>query len=363
MSESRLENADYTVDFLDKIGGTEVLADPQTRKEFILGLDYTGFRGWLVRLNGMSRGVPVGERGIDGISVEVPTLMPPEPEDKEPLLEATLHSAQSILSREGNEAEDSSLEDVSLLFSGAINYIHPFSDGNGRTSRVAGFLTKEGYDGSDEAKQRLKAVMGDKGRNAFQNNPGDLTRWLDAKVLKARKPEGVSNWPIRVMPDKFADEPLGEAAIHNLGPEAQIKAEKVIRDGDFGDLAATKIMFERGLLPEGTDFGDKKFAWVKPDKYFAKFTDEDVEAVMQESRSMRRERVLTYIDAIENPDSLQIHLTEDTDSTRFQERDTTLHDYYAEYVKEYSSLYTERNPYQRRSDQRLGNVAVSNSQR
>lgn len=72
--------------------------------------------------------------------------MPPEPEDKQPLLEAALNGAKQVLSKEDDP--NKGLEDASLIFSGAINYIHPFEDGNGRTSRIVGFLTKEGYDGS-----------------------------------------------------------------------------------------------------------------------------------------------------------------------------------------------------------------------
>jgi hypothetical protein len=58
MSEiNRSLNAEYTAGFLDKAQAPEVLADPQSRKEFILNLDYQAFENWLIRINGMARGL------------------------------------------------------------------------------------------------------------------------------------------------------------------------------------------------------------------------------------------------------------------------------------------------------------------
>src|SRR5271157_1330805 len=128
MSEERNKNADYTAEFLDRIHAPEVLDSPDNRKEFIENLDYDSFADWLKRINGMSRGQKVGERSIDGELVEVMTLMPPEPEDKIPLLNATLDAAKQIL--EENQDTQVALDRVSILFSGSINYIHLFGDGN-----------------------------------------------------------------------------------------------------------------------------------------------------------------------------------------------------------------------------------------
>jgi hypothetical protein len=361
MPEQRSEHAQTTIEFLDRVNSAEVMAAPESRKEFILGLDYDNFRGWLIRTNAMTRGIDPKQHVIDGTSVEVMSLMPPEQEDKEPLLQATLKGAQEILAK--GENTQKALDDASLLFSGAINYIHAFSDGNGRTSRVIGYLTKEGYDGSVEAQDKVKKIMADKGSIVFQNNPGLLTKWLNQRVTHGHAPKGASKWPLYANPDLFVGEPFEDEAMAHLSPESRAKAEKVLRDGDFGSLAVTKIMIERGLLPDGTDFGEKNFVWVDQKDYFAKFSDQDIDAVFNESKLMRRERVEAFIEAMVKPESFSIHMTQETDQVRFQDRESTLRDYYAEVFIDNSKLYTERNALQRRHDQRTGSTALQAEQK
>ncbi len=355
MPEQRLETAEHTVNFLDKIGSAEVLADPESRKDFILELSTDDFSNWLVRINGMARGVVPGEREIDGQNVHTALMEPPEAEDKEPLLVATLEAAKSILTNTGDVEE--ALARTSLLFSGAINYIHPFADGNGRTSRVLGFLTFEGYDGSAESAERLKEVMGKDGGIAFQNNPGLLTSFLDRVTVTRHKPSNAKIWPARVNSDTFAGESLGQEAVAHLSESARHKAAKVVSDPDLGEYAITAYMVEHDLIPKGVDLTKSRYAEVSELEYLSKFEDKDVDGAFEELRSMKKDRVLNFINAMSNPDDYPIHLSSDRDRTRFEDRDTTIYEYYSELVKEYSHLYTEEGPMVRRMRERRAQKA------
>ncbi len=337
MSENRVATADYTVQYLDRVGTAEVLAIPEDRKEFILGLGYDDFKNWLIRINGMARGMPNSEREIDGPTVITPNMLPPEPEDKESILEASLEAAKSILNSRENTEE--ALRDVSLLFGGVVNYVHLFNDGNGRTSRIAGLLVREGYDGSENARGRLRAVMGTSGDVVLQNNPFDLTPWLDMQTVRANRPKNANGWPVTV---RTTDNAGREPAMDHLTPEAREKIRRVLHDYSTAAFAITATMIERGLLPEGVDFTDRAVVGVSREAYLKNFTDDDIEAASQWSRTFRRERVLTFIDAMRHPDHYPIHLTEYTDNAFGQERDTTLRDYYADFIEANSRLYNGR---------------------
>lgn len=160
----------------------------------------------------------------------------------------------------------------------------------------------------------------------------------------------------------MAGENIDHKALEHLSQNSQLKANKILRDHDMGSEAITKVMIERGLLPDGVEFKDKAFVWVDYNIYFSKFNDEDIDAAMAESSAMRRDRVQYFIDAMVDVASFPIHLTADNDNTQFIDRDTNLHDYYSELIREYSKIYTPRNPLQRRRDQKACAVAVNTSQ-
>lgn len=337
------------VRFLDKTGAKERIGIPQNRKDFLLNLNTSQLEEWLTRINGISRNIAPKDRKVDGESVEVPSLMPPEPEDKKELLDKTLVAAKSILFNVKDPQE--ALDTVSLLFSGSINYIHPFADGNGRTSRIVGYLIKDGYDGSPQAQKNLAAIMGENGRNVFCNNPDSLTNFLTGATVREFKSDAYSQ-PFRLLVDTMAGEPLGDEAVGTFDPDTQEKLQKTMRDPHFSPYATAKIMFERGKIPEGVET-NAGFAWVAPENYFSKCNEEDINAIIDTSRQMRKERVLKFIEAMKNPDKFPIRLTERSDDVRFEDRDTTIKDFYEEHQREYSSLYSPKNPVVRKFENQL----------
>jgi hypothetical protein len=326
-------------EWLDRNNAAELLAAPEARRQFILGLSNETFQQWLIDINGAVRGVEPQAGELDGVGVEVASMMPPEDEDKHALLGHTLDAAKQILTRE--QDPEASLEDVSLLLGGAINYIHPFNDGNGRTARIAGLLIREGYDGGSEAQAQVEAVSrnGNDGRKVFQNAPAGITKWLNHAVAMRHKPEKASQWPVHIqIDDGVAGENIDEKVLEHINPTLRSALQRVLRDPDFGHLAASKIMLERGVVPEGTEIQEyegRSFAWTDADTYFAKFSDQDIEAMLQESRGMRYDRIMLFIAAMTDPESFSIE-TPDSHARN-------LRDYYADRVNNHSSLY-KRHP-------------------
>lgn len=179
VEENRDEQFQKLVDFLDKINAKEVLGDGEERKGFIESLDFNGFKDLLIRVNGIVRDIPIGKRKFDGTTVRLTGwtkgYVPPSYEDKEPLLEEVFFRAKGL----------DDIKDEAFLISASINAIHPFADGNGRTSRLAYFLIGWGYHGSEEEKSKLSKILGDNGRDGLDVNP----LIIEEKVLDIIKKE------------------------------------------------------------------------------------------------------------------------------------------------------------------------------
>lgn len=180
----REQPADNMVDFLHRIKAERVFGNEEAKREFIKNISFEQFKGWLERVNGILRSVPIGERGFDGKDValvpnpeqedkmataflgERTPEYPPREEDKEALFAEMFHLVQHM------EGEDASLNDIALLVSTGINAIHAFEDGNGRTSRLINYLLTTDYKKSAEQLEFLKKLLGDNGRLFINTDPG-----------------------------------------------------------------------------------------------------------------------------------------------------------------------------------------------
>lgn len=111
--------------------------------------------------------------GVNGILREKNTLhgvllgtgyVPPRHEDKPKLLSEVLSAAQEMSRNKRN------LKDIALLFSSALNAIHPYADANGRTSRLIFLLLSEDF--NNKTQSELSEVLGLYGREKIDVNPG-----------------------------------------------------------------------------------------------------------------------------------------------------------------------------------------------
>lgn len=95
----------------------------------------------IIYLNAFARNIPLFEAGIaDGV---VPLMDTPALKDKYKLLAESVTASSRIL--EDDTLDDSAaLRRAGLVISTPLIYIHPFADGNGRTSRLVQYLIEFG---------------------------------------------------------------------------------------------------------------------------------------------------------------------------------------------------------------------------
>ncbi|MFH1089546.1 MAG: Fic family protein [Candidatus Uhrbacteria bacterium] len=179
-----------------------IFSDEQHKRQFVENLTAEGFLQFLNGINGILRGKKKTDWQMDGETVAVVQmifgvgfsneLIPPAYEDKPELLEKVLSTAKAM-SRAGK-----SFEDIALVISAAINAVHPFNDGNGRTSRIVYQLLTKGF--SEENKKELQAVLLEFGRDTVDINPGLIQVEINDLVKKEvdvdnpeKNPENMTN--------------------------------------------------------------------------------------------------------------------------------------------------------------------------
>lgn len=162
-AENRKEQAEVLLRFLH-IANIEsfhgqtfeaVFSDEQHKRELIENLSPEEFSDLLGGLNGVLRNKMKEDWKMDGKDVGVGGnvftglgYISPIQEDKPELLEKLLLSAKKM-NKEGRN-----LKDIALIVSATINAIHPFLDGNGRTSRFLYSILAKAYN-----KEQIKIIL------------------------------------------------------------------------------------------------------------------------------------------------------------------------------------------------------------
>lgn len=133
----------------------ETYGDEAARLEDLRSWDYDQFKKLLLELNNDVRGdeeepvsdfyqnynaMGAGWMGMAGVNVHFPI-----PQDQEDLLQYALEKAQA--------ADD--VQDAALILGTAVVKVHPFADGNGRTSRALYARLSRGWDETDEEYRRV----------------------------------------------------------------------------------------------------------------------------------------------------------------------------------------------------------------
>lgn len=213
--ESREKQADILLRFLDRsqnieaLNGQklqEVFGDEANMRKFIAEVEPEKFIELLNGLNGILRGKEKTDWNMDGNSVEVSGVLlpseyiPPRQEDKESLFNELLAAAKEM------NANGRDRKDIALLLGATINAIHAYANGNGRTSRFAYLLTKDGY--SAKNKEELAKVLREDGREVVDPNPSFIRTGIEEPLLYAplkdpkRNPSRITN----VFPDLTSKE-------------------------------------------------------------------------------------------------------------------------------------------------------------
>ncbi|HET9173983.1 MAG TPA: Fic family protein [Candidatus Saccharimonadales bacterium] len=121
--------------------GAVELANAGERRSKLAAMEPSEVSSAIIGLNGLLRGLSSEDAKIeDG---KLPMMVTPRFEDKRPLLdEATLAFKQILSNTSLDDAH--ALRRAGLTIAGALAFIHPFLDGNGRTGRLFHYFTEFG---------------------------------------------------------------------------------------------------------------------------------------------------------------------------------------------------------------------------
>lgn len=131
---------------IEKLNIKEDLISPESRVKFFSSLTDEQFKKMFCYINSITQGNVIDYEYQDG---QLPFESTPSLENKEALMNKTFEVVRDILSLH-NEEEISEekirniLRKAGLTLAGAINYIHPKLNGNGRTARVLHYLLEYG---------------------------------------------------------------------------------------------------------------------------------------------------------------------------------------------------------------------------
>lgn len=180
---------------------------PESIKQYFGTLSFNDFSELLNGLNGFYRG-NLGRQVMDGDGKMSDGYMPPDPKDRVPLLKEAFEKA----------INEDSPDKCAMVLGMSILTIHPYLDGNGRTSRTIFALLTNGYSGNEEDKT-LFATIGEKddedeyhrsgshiidldpNNSEFENGASlsDLIYWgMKKTAVMNRFGNNLSNLPIRV---------------------------------------------------------------------------------------------------------------------------------------------------------------------
>ncbi len=140
------------------------------------------------------------------------------------------------------------------VISFAVLNLHMYPDGNGRTARLLHFLAKEGYDGSEEAKQHIKdfAMPRDavEGPRPISFNVENVLKQalLDGLVDKTQQKEIRQKFELAAaIDDKYDSKQISASILGNSlsginDENLRNRLVKVLQQSDFGDAAMENII-------------------------------------------------------------------------------------------------------------------------
>jgi hypothetical protein len=174
---------------LELLGLSERLRDPADRRALFATMTPENFTQMFGYINSITQGQEINYEYQDGKFVLGAT---PSLEDKAPLMELTAKTIQDIATNPDID-DRTALRRIGLTGAGAITYIHPKANGNGRSGRVWHYVAEFGTERGDEAfNEELYAVIGklpvydsDKQVSIVDTTPPALDRALEAHVAQA----------------------------------------------------------------------------------------------------------------------------------------------------------------------------------
>lgn len=141
---ARIENASQLIDDFELRQDAEFFSDAHNRVEFLKSLDFDDFHGIAQHVNARVRDFePRDGKNRNDKGGYLPMLGTPKAEDKP----EAFRKGFDVISKYLHESEDTpeeKLRGASMAAEALVIWVHPFNDGNGRTSRFIGKFIRDG---------------------------------------------------------------------------------------------------------------------------------------------------------------------------------------------------------------------------
>ncbi len=147
---NRAESAQQLLDDFELRQDAEFFSNPAHRLEFLESLDYEDFFSITQHVNARMRGFePRDGKTKSEKGAYLPMMKTPSATDKPLALEMGFNTIQQYL-HESEDGEDQKIIGVGMAVEALVVWVHPFNDGNGRTSRFLGKFIEDGTSNIDQ---------------------------------------------------------------------------------------------------------------------------------------------------------------------------------------------------------------------
>jgi Fic/DOC family len=292
-TENREKQGEKLADFLSRIDAFNFFKKLKTDTELSEKVTFDEFKDFLVRINGIARNIPIQDRGFDGNGVAldgfIDQAVVPKQEDKEDLLKEAFMARLRLKYP----------EDDRYMLPAVLTAVHPFADGNGRTSRVLNLLLTE-YDSSEKFNETLQKALGEDGRfDSLDINPSYINLEIEKTILRKyglaedQLPDGLTR-------ARTNENPQSDSARNFF--------KKYNADSRYCFIAMYKYLQSRGKLEAvvktKADFPtfnlEDDYKAISPLKMEEIFTQEDWDGLLNEY--YEKVSIETLIDIFVNPD-------------------------------------------------------------
>ncbi len=326
----KLETGKVVFDFLERTKFLHIRRSDESFDEFLQEISYEDFKHFITRLNGILREVKIKSRSIDGQGVEVSfgimndvEYLPPASDQKDSLMRKCFEGLKEIIDN----------EDRALLVHYALQAIHPYADGNGRTGRLLHELISS--NGTEITAESLSALLDhDKagnagtgiGREAFEKkvlDPASAYYYINREVAKEiLGEEYVNEYGIIYVAAPVGVGFLSEETKRALSSEESTLAIKILAEGgvkhfSFRGLVLSKLVDEKVHLQKHKYLSDnvinekrvvvhddlgKKFDSIEGEALMLDLTPDDVHRLIEIHSEVKKKFVECMIDVFVNPD-------------------------------------------------------------
>lgn len=311
-----------TVRAMNYFHAEELFSTPEQSKEFLDSLSFDDFISWLNFIDGIETNIPIKDRVMGSNShIEAQRksegysyckYRPPYQSQRLELMKIAFDKSQTV----------DSPKIAGLTLSFAINSIHPYNDGNGRTARLVYSLLSKGYSGSSQDKDYYSKILENTtGRGLINPNPfacglqaeisNDLTEEFRKKygyVDENIAPSNISG-AYRDQEDEWVcaecETPDNLAVAKDISSDDRLRLHIALNDGDFTMMALYKTFspnrIKKYIINREPGYGTGSFV---SGKHFANsLSSDEINQFFMEANCVKYEYVKRVINFSDRPDA------------------------------------------------------------